>query len=475
VTINLKECDVCHISNIREKIAILQKPVSMMPDARLTALSMNTVLRKGPVIYWMSRDQRTADNHALLHAQQLAMETASPLIIVFCLAPSFGGAAGFHYRFMLKGLQEVGNEAKKLNIPLVILPGDPPETISRFAREIRAGAVVTDFNPLRLTRTWKDRAAELLDMPLLEVDAHNIVPARFASQKAEFSARTIRPKILKLLPEYLVEPALPVVHPYSQDILLPQSDQEAVGKFLQDGNATGVETPAPGAEAARQVLGTFIRGKLVHYAEQKNDPTKDVLSGLSPYLHFGQIAPLRVALEVQRAGGPGAAVYLEELIIRRELADNFCLYNPRYDSFEGFPPWARKTLKEHWNDTRGYLYTPDELENASTHDPLWNAAQAELVKTGKMHGYLRMYWAKKILEWSDNPAEAMAVAISLNDRHSLDGRDPNGYAGIAWSIGGVHDRPWFTRPVFGSIRYMSYDGCRRKFDVDKYICNINKL
>jgi deoxyribodipyrimidine photo-lyase len=446
-----------------------------MPDARITALSLNTTLRKGPVIYWMSRDQRTADNHALLHAQMLALETASPLIIVFCLAPSFGGATGPHYQFMLKGLQGVGNEAKRLNIPLVILEGDPPVTISRFALEVSAGAVVTDFNPLRLPRQWKERAAKLLDMPLLEVDAHNVVPARAASQKAEFSARTIRPKILKLLPEYLVEPDLPVTHPYSTDKRLRQSYEEIVAGYLQDVKETGNYFPKPGADAARQVLGTFIRGKLDVYAQQKNDPTKDVLSGLSPYLHFGQIAPLRVALDVQRAGGPGASVYLEELIIRRELADNFCLYNQEYDSFDGFPPWARKTLKEHWDDPRGFLYTSGELENASTHDPLWNAAQTEMTKTGKMHGYLRMYWAKKILEWSSNPEEALATAIFLNDRYSLDGRDPNGYAGIAWSIGGVHDRPWFNRPVFGSIRYMSYDGCRRKFDVDKYICSINKL
>jgi len=446
-----------------------------MPDARITALSLNTPLRKGPVIYWMSRDQRTADNHALLHAQKLALETASPLIIVFCLAPSFGGATGLHYQFMLKGLQEVGNEAEKLNIPLVILAGDPPETISRFAREISAGVVVTDFNPLRLPRQWKERAAEMLDMPLFEVDTHNIVPARAASQKAEFSARTIRPKILKLLPEYLVEPALPVVHPFSVDQEFQNINREIGVNYLHEIKTAGNAAINSGPDAAKLVLGTFIREKLDLYEKQKNDPTKDVLSGLSPYLHFGQIAPLRVALEVRKAGGPGASVYLEELIIRRELADNFCLYNPQYDSFDGFPPWARKTHKEHWDDPRMYLYSSEELENASTHDPLWNAAQTGMTKTGKMHGYLRMYWAKKILEWSINPAEALATAIFLNDRYSLDGRDPNGYAGIAWSIGGVHDRPWFTRPVFGSIRYMSYDGCRRKFDVDKYICSINKL
>ncbi|MCX6141116.1 MAG: deoxyribodipyrimidine photolyase, partial [Candidatus Kapabacteria bacterium] len=206
----------------------------------------------------------------------------------------------------------------------------------------------------------------------------------------------------------------------------------------------------------------------------RNDPTKNGQSGLSPFLHFGFIAPQRVALDVYalpRVGGEDDPVesFLEELIIRRELADNFTFYNERYDLFEGFPAWAQMSLNEHRNDARDYVYTFDEWEGARTHDPLWNAAQCELLATGKMHGYMRMYWAKKLLEWSASPEEALAIGITLNDTYELDGRDPNGYAGLAWSIGGVHDRAWFQRPVYGKVRYMNANGCAKKFNTMEYI------
>jgi deoxyribodipyrimidine photo-lyase len=218
-------------------------------------------------------------------------------------------------------------------------------------------------------------------------------------------------------------------------------------------------------------LGQFIAERLPGYDTDRNDPNRSGQSGLSPYLHFGQISAQRVALEVRKADArPEAkAAFLEELIVRRELSDNFCFYNPAYDSFEGFHSWAKATLNAHREDRRQFLYSLRQLEAGGSHDPLWNAAQKEMVATGKMHGYLRMYWAKKVLEWTPSPEEAIAIAIYLNDRYSLDGRDPNGYAGIAWSIGGVHDRAWGERPVFGKIRYMSYEGCRRKFGVDRYI------
>ena len=201
-------------------------------------------------------------------------------------------------------------------------------------------------------------------------------------------------------------------------------------------------------------------------------------SRLSPWLHFGQLAPQRAALEVKNSGASPAAVeaYLEELIVRRELSDNFCHYNPDgYDSIEGIHPWARKTLDEHRFDRREYVYSFEQFEQARTHEPLWNAAQREMVLRGTMPGYLRMYWAKKILEWSPGPEEAIADAIRLNDRWQLDGRDPNGYVGVLWSIGGVHDRAWSERQVYGKVRYMNYNGCRRKFDVDAYISAVASM
>ena len=250
------------------------------------------------------------------------------------------------------------------------------------------------------------------------------------------------------------------------------TDWKKVKRNLQvDRSVAEVDWLGPGEVAARQVLRHFLKNKLAEYGEKRNDPTKDMVSNLSPYLHFGHISAQRVALEVQKhpMDEKKKDSFLEELIVRRELADNFCLYNGKYDQFEGFHPWAQKTLNEHRSDEREYLYSLDEFEEAKTHDDLWNAAQIEMVRRGKMHGYMRMYWAKKILEWTESPEAALEIAIFLNDKYELDGRDSNGYAGIAWSVGGVHDRAWNERPVFGKIRYMSYNGCKRKFDIKSYI------
>ncbi|MGD8924028.1 MAG: deoxyribodipyrimidine photolyase, partial [Syntrophobacterales bacterium] len=227
----------------------------------------------------------------------------------------------------------------------------------------------------------------------------------------------------------------------------------------------------PGEKAAADILDQFLTTKLSTYSSKRNDPNEYAVSHLSPYLHFGQISAQRVALEVRKRKVSKASKddFLEELIVRRELSDNFCYYNPDYDKFAGFPEWAQKTLDEHRNDKREYIYSLEQFESGKTHDDLWNAAQSEMVKTGKMHGYMRMYWAKKILEWTSSPEDALEIAILLNDKYELDGRDTNGYVGIAWSIGGVHDRAWKERSIFGKVRYMSYGGCKAKFSVKTYI------
>jgi deoxyribodipyrimidine photo-lyase len=230
--------------------------------------------------------------------------------------------------------------------------------------------------------------------------------------------------------------------------------------------------PAPafkgGTAEARRRLRTFLRAGLDRFADLRNDPGRDCLSGMSPYLHFGQISPLHIALEVARTGSKAADAYLEELIVRRELSMNYAFYNPRYDSFAGLPAWARKTLAEHRADKREHLYPRAALEGARTHDRCWNAAQTEMVTSGKMHGYMRMYWGKKILEWSRTPEEAFKTALYLNNKYELDGRDPNGFTGVAWCFG-KHDRPWGARKIFGNVRYMSEDGLRRKFDIEAYL------
>jgi deoxyribodipyrimidine photo-lyase len=314
-----------------------------------------------------------------------------------------------------------------------------------------------------------------MGIPFYEVDAHNIVPCWIASPKQEYTAATFRPKIKLVLPDFLREFPNLMRHPLSWKGKRKRNDWKKILEDLKvDTIVPEVSWLKPGAKAAGNALKKFIQRKLNDYPAARNDPTKDCQSNLSPYLHFGWISAQRVALEVQKSDVPQQAkqAFLEELIVRRELSDNFCFYKPEYDSVDAFPAWAKKTLAEHRDDERRHLYSLDEFEQARTHDDLWNASQMEMVKTGKMHGYMRMYWAKKILEWTASPEEALQFAIYLNDRYELDGRDPNGYTGISWSIGGVHDRAWPSRPIFGKIRYMSYNGCKSKFDVQAYIDKI---
>jgi len=431
----------------------------------------------GPVVLWMSRDQRVRDNWALVHAGEVAREMARPLVAVFCLVPEFLGATARQFGFMLRGLRETGESLGALNIPLVLLEGDPGEMVSEFARRERAALIVTDFDPLRIKRGWKDAVARAAPCPLHEVDAHNVIPCWVASGKREYAAATFRPKVRRLLREFLAEFPRPRRHPHTWGRgVKPVLWERLIERHGADRSVGEVRWIVPGERVARRALRSFIRDRLASYASARNDPTLRGQSGLSPYLHFGHLSAQRIALEVMKAArGESADAFLEELIVRRELSDNFCLYTPGYDSVEGFPDWARRTLLDHEADPREHLYSARQLEDAATHDPLWNAAQREMVLTGKMHGYMRMYWAKKILEWSPSPAEAMERAVFLNDRYELDGRDPNGYTGIAWSIGGVHDRAWGERPVFGKVRYMSYNGCRSKFDVARYIDQVARL
>jgi deoxyribodipyrimidine photo-lyase len=373
---------------------------------------------------------------------------------------------------MLAGLAEVSRELARHHIPFYLLRGAPGEEIPRWAAALDAALLVADFDPLRIKRAWKDAAAPSLAIPLIEVDAHNIVPCWLASPKQEWAAYSFRPKIRRALDDFLTPfPAL-LKHPFAAADKNPDLDvPELLASLPLDRGVPPVDWLKPGEQAARKHLRRFVAEKLAAYDQDRNDPTRDGQSDLSPYLHFGQLAPQRVALEVRDSPAPKPAreAFLEELVVRRELSDNFCWYNPHYDAFQGFPDWARKTLDDHRADERQHLYTPADFDAARTHDPLWNAAQLEMVHRGKMHGYMRMYWAKKILEWTASPEEAQEIAIYLNDRYELDGRDPNGYAGIAWSLGGVHDRAWGERPVFGKVRYMSFKGAAGKFDVQAHI------
>lgn len=447
------------------------------------------------VVYVMHRDQRTHDNHALVAAQSLAIQHDVPLYVLFVLR-TIKPRAREHYQFMLSGLTEVASSLAKLSIPFTVRIETPEQSILSFAQEVSAGALFFDFSPLQPLRSLIKNVAILFEGPVTVVDTHNIIPTWILSDKKEYAAHTIRTKVHKKLEAYLL-PAQPLVaqHPVSK---IPKTASNAeITEFLKTIPSSGIVIAYPaGQSAAMRQLNDFIENSLGTYATDRNNIEHDAQTGLSPYLHFGQISSLRVALEVishsnqppilfEQArlaqAGDTPSVYdgmnalLEEIIVRKELADNFCFYSDSYSTLSAAPKWAIESLEQHTTDPRDFLYTQKQWELAATHDPAWNAAQTELLKTGKIHGYMRMYWAKKILEWSATPSEAIQTAIYLNDKYSVDGSDPNGYVGILWSIAGLHDRPWFERSVYGKVRYMNRGGLERKFNVGAYINRIGVL
>jgi len=378
---------------------------------------------------------------------------------------------------MLKGLVETCETLEKLNIPFVLLSGQPEENLDKFINDNSISLLITDFDPLKIKREWQERLLNKIKVPFYEVDSHNIVPCRMVSLKEEFAAYTIRPRINSLLPEFLVE--FPKLKYFSNNERKEVQQFASESKRLLQNKLLKLKynySFESGEENSLEMLRYFIDNKLNSYNEFKNKPDMDATSNLSPYIHFGQISSQRIALEILKTdiSEDLKSSFLDELVVRKELADNFCFYNKDYDNFDGLRKWAKDTLNEHRKDQRFILYTTEQLELAQTHDELWNTAQNEMVVTGKMHGYMRMYWAKKILEWSENPETAFETAIYLNDKYELDGRDPNGYAGIAWSIGGMHDRAWNERPIFGKIRYMSYNSQIKKLNLAKYKMRINE-
>ena len=441
----------------------------MIDPSRIRTLKAGAFGGKA-VLYWMIRDKRVSDNWSLLVAQQIAIKNKVPLIVCFQFIGKFPDSNIRQNGFLFKGLLETRHTLQKLNIEFLFLQGRPEKVINQLIEKRSIGTVVVDHNPLNVYRKRIKRVIGKTDIPFYQVDAHNIVPCWKASGKKEYAAYTIRPKIKNNLKRYLTDMPQVIRHPYGNPQMKDLSLNSILSGIVQDSTVKEVDWVNPGEIAAKDILNK-LKTKLKGYSSNRNDPTKAALSDLSPYFHFGHIAPQRVAWEIHKSKlqKEDKDAFLEEMIIRRELSDNFCEYEPEYDQFEGFHAWSQKTLNEHRNDEREYIYPLGQFEAAETHDDLWNAAQNEMKITGKMHGYMRMYWAKKILEWTPSPEIAQQIAIDLNDKYELDGRDPNGYTGIAWSIGGIHDRAWFERPIFGKIRYMNYNGCKSKFDVMKYI------
>ena len=429
-------------------------------------------VKKGSILYWMSRDQRVQDNWALIYGQELAIQKKEPLLILFCLFPKFKGATFRAYKFMIDGLRELQNELKQLKIPFVVECGSPEQIIPDFIEEHNIGTLITDFSPLRAKREVLKMISDKISIPFYEVDAHNIIPVWEASSKKEYAAYTLRKKIKKKLRDYLDEFSKVKAHPHKWKDEIDQPDLASyISRLDVEKLDYNIKEFIPGAQQAKIVLNEFLKEGLDKYAKQRNDPNIEGTSNLSPYLHFGQLSSQRVVLEAQKVKKIGdlKGTFYDEIIVRKELSDNFCYYEPNYDKFQGFHSWAKETLNAHRDDIREYKYTLEEFESAKTHDDAWNAAQYQMVKTGKMHGYMRMYWGKKILEWTESPEHALEIAIYLNDKYELDGRDPNEYTGIAWSIGGIHDRAWKERKIYGKVRYMSYNGLKRKFNLHEYI------
>jgi deoxyribodipyrimidine photo-lyase len=379
-----------------------------------------------------------------------------------------------HYQFLIEGVPDIAGGLQKRRVGFV-LRAFPDHSLFRVVDELRPSIVVGDENPLRQFELWRQKAARRLRLPFWTVDADVVVPSKLL-EKEQYAARTIRPRIQARLATFLASAREPVARvPWTPPgPLLSLAPSLDLLRGLPIDRSVGPVGLRGGTSEARRQLARFLRTRLEAYDTARNQPEISGTSHLSPYLHFGHIGPREVARAVwsgRRSAGTEA--FIEQLVVRRELAINFVTFNRRYDRLEGCEVWARQTLAEHRNDSRPYRYGESQLEAADTHDPLWNAAQAQMVTTGWMHGYVRMYWAKKILEWSRSPREAFRIAVALNDRYELDGRDPNGYANIAWAICGKHDRPWPERDVFGTVRSMTYESTSRKFDSKRYIRQID--
>lgn len=431
-------------------------------------------LSKDYILYWMQAAVRVTDNHALLYALIQCKMLKKPLVIYFGLTPSFPHANLRHYTFLLQGLAEVEKKCKKNNICFVARLESPEVGAIELSKN--AVMVITDNGALRIQRQWRDQVAVHSKVKMITIETNLLVPPWVTSNKEEYAARTIRPKIHKVMNQF-IEAKWSIPWKNGKSSLsfptLSFTDIENVTQILDIDRSVGpVNYFLGGEDQALKRLKKFIQKDLPHYQEQRSDPSNDCSSKLSPYLHFGQISPLTILRELR--DNHSAEAFIEELIVRRELAFNFAWYNSYYDQYRAIPAWAQETLEAQIDNQRPYTYTRLQMERGKTHDPYWNACQKEMTTTGFMHGYMRMYWGKKIIEWSKTPQKAFETMIFLNDKYQLDGRDPNGYCGIAWCFG-KHDRPWTRRTIFGTVRYMNDRGLERKFNMQKYIERIKGL
>ena len=418
-------------------------------------------------IYWMQQSQRAEDNHALEYAVRRANEINEPVLTVFVLT-DFPDANERHYRFMLEAIIKTAERLKERGIGFKILTGDPEVIIPKECK--RAYALITDRGYLRIQKQWRKNIARSIDVPMFQVESDAVVPVETVSDNEEYAAYTIRKKIMNQFAQYLNLPHKERVNNKWREEN-PQYDIDELLENIKIDRSVRDSAFEGGEDKAMETLRDFMENNIEYYSEWSNDPGRDIQSNLSPYIHFGQISPLRI---VDSALSRDGHDFIEQVLVRRELSVNFIHYNDHYDSLEGLPDWAKKTLKEHEGDIRNYNYSLKQFENSRTHDKYWNAAQREMVLTGKMHGYMRMYWGKKIIEWTESYEKAYEIMIYLNNKYELDGRGPNGFTGVLWCFG-KHDRAFRERPVLGKLRYMSPSGLERKFDMDSYIKSVNSI
>lgn len=443
--------------------------------ARISALNDAEPGEGEFVLYWMQSSVRTRENHALEHAVRTANSCELPLVVGFGLDQDYADAEPRAMRFLVDGLVDVAGHLGRRKIGFVVRAGTPLDVARDLAG--RAAAIVVDRNYLREPRRWRSELASAVDVRVEEVEANVVVPVAVASGKREWAARTIRPKISEHLTRFLEELDTTAVDVPIGDVpdSLPATDRGALLAAI-DVEADPERFFSGGELAAQRTLRRFLKEGLSEYANAGTRVDGSASSHLSMYLHFGHISPASIVRAVQSSRAPGDAVdaFIEELVVRRELAHNFVWYEPEYDKYAALPDWALETLDEHRQDDRETVYTKAELEASETEDPYWNAAMTELRLTGYMHNRMRMYWGKRILDWTNTPDYAYRVALELNNRYFLDGRDPNSYANVGW-VFGLHDQAFAERDVIGKVRPMTMAGLERKIDTDAYLAYVDGL
>lgn len=485
---------------------------STVPAIRVQACNSAPVRIDGDyVLYWMIASRRTSSNFALQRAVEWAVELQKPILIFEPLRIGYHWASDRMHRFIIDGMVDnaVQIGALKHRGVLYFPYVEPtPDADKGLLAELaqRACVVVTDDFPSFFVPHMVAAAAKTLPLKLEQVDSNGLLPLR-ATERVFTTAFSFRAFLQKELPAHFgrfpkAEPlsgvVLPPMKPLPREIMnrwpvasakLLAGDADELAALPIDHSVRAVEQRG-GTTEARRRLTRFLDQNLYQYAAGANDPDREARSGLSPYLHFGHISPHEMFHELMsreewspgclgsNTGGrregwwgtsPGSESWLDQFITWRELGYNMTSHREDYETYESLPDWAQATLGQHANDPRPYLYSLDQFASSATHDTLWNAAQTQLVREGRIHNYLRMLWGKKILEWSASPRDALAVMIELNNRYALDGRNPNSYSGIFWVLG-RYDRPWGPqRPVFGSIRYMSSENTRKKVSVREYL------